>query len=116
MIIAVEGTKQFENYDEFMRGMGVALSSPNVDSDIQVWSLGPHKINSFTAAFCNSSENFLKQKGFKIKFYKVNAIWTAEHLNDINYYLFFSQPKEPESRMCKAAQQVDGCEVAIFRY
>ena len=51
MIICVEGTKSFEDYDIFMRAMGVALSIPMVDSDIQVWSLGPHKINSFTAAF-----------------------------------------------------------------
>ncbi len=53
MIIAVEGTKGFSDYEVFMRAMGVALSTPTVDSDIQVWSLGPHKINNFTAAFCN---------------------------------------------------------------
>lgn len=116
MIIAVEGTKSFSDYDIFMRAMGVALSNPNVDRDIQVWSLGPHKINSFTAAFCNSSEHFLKVKGFKIAFYKVNAIWVAEHLNDVNYYAFFSLPKEPESRMCKAAQEIESCEVGIYRY
>lgn len=116
MIITVEGTKTFDNYEIFMRAMGVALSLPEVDEDIQVWSLGPHKVNSFTAAFCNSSESFLKNKGFKIHFYKVNPKWVAEHLHDVNYYAFFSSPKENESRMCKAAQQVESCEVGIFRY
>jgi len=67
VIIAVEGTKGFSDYEVFMRAMGVALSTPTVDSDIQVWSLGPHKINNFTAA-------------------------------------------------CKAAQDIEGCEVGIFRY
>ena len=47
MIIAVEGTKGFTDYEIFMRAMGVALSTPTVDSEIQVWSLGPHKINNF---------------------------------------------------------------------
>jgi hypothetical protein len=116
MIICVEGTKSFTDYEIFMRAMGVALSNPGIDSDIQVWSLGPHKINSFTAAFCNSSENFLKLKGFKIHFYKVQHTWVAENINSINYFAFFGLPKESESRMCRAAQLVEGCEVGIFRY
>jgi len=116
MIIVVEGTKSFSDYDIFMRAMGVALSNTNIDSDIQVWSLGPHNINGYTAAFCNSSENFLKNKGFKISFYKVNASWVAENLKDVNYYAFFSLPKENISRMCQTAQDVETCEVGIFRY
>lgn len=116
MIIAVEGSKTFDNYDIFMRAMGVALSKPMSSNEIQVWSLGPHKINSFTASFCNSSESFLKNKGFKINFYKVSHAWVAENLSSVNYYAFFSLPKDQESRMCKAAQDIEGCEVGIFRY
>jgi hypothetical protein len=116
MIIAVEGTKGFADYEIFMRAMGVALSNPTVDSEIQVWSLGPHKINSFTAAFCNSSEHFLKLKGFKISFYKVTHSWVAENLVNVNYFAYFSLPNDPTSRMCKAAQQIEGVEVGIFRY
>lgn len=116
MIIVVEGTKLFDDYEIFMRAMGVALSNPNVDSDIQVWSVGPHKINSFTASFCNSSENYLKQKGFKVTFSKVHASWVAENINYVNYYAFFSLPKDPLSRLVQAAQQVESCEVGIFRY
>ena len=56
MIIAVQGTKRFQDYDTFMRAMGVALSQPNNEDIIEVWSAGPYKINSFTAAFCNSAE------------------------------------------------------------
>jgi len=116
MIIAVEGTKSFDNYDIFMRAMGVALSLPSVDNDIQVWSLGPHKINSFTASFCNSSESFLKNKGFRIHFYKVGHAWVADNISSVNYYAFFSMPKESESKMCKLAQDIEGCEVGIFKY
>lgn len=116
MIVTVEGTKDFNDYDIFMRAMTVALSSASTDNDIQIWSLGPHKINNFTASFCNSSENYLKSKGIKISFYKVNHKWVAENMHSVNYFAFFSLPKEPESRMCKAIQEVEGCEVGIFRY
>jgi hypothetical protein len=115
MIIAVEGTKGFDDYETFMRAMGVALSNPNLDSDIQVWSLGPHKINSFTAAFCNSSEHFLKLKGFKVSFYKVSHQWVAENLHSVNYFAFFGQLKDDESRMFRSAKQIEGCEVGLFR-
>ena len=116
MVIVVEGTKSFSDYDIFMRAMGVALSSKTDDPDIQVWSAGPHTINSYTAAFCNSSENFLKQKGYKITFSKVPSYWIIENISFVNYFAFFSSPKENVSRLTQQAQQVEGCEVGIFKY
>jgi hypothetical protein len=116
MIIVVEGTKSFDNYDIFMRAMGTALSVLDDNSEIQVWSVGPHKINSFTAAFCNSSENFLRQKGYKISFSKVHSSWVAENLDFVNYFAFFSMPNEATSRLVKQAQLVESIEVGIFRY
>lgn len=116
MIIVVEGTKSFEDYEIFMRAMGVALSNATNDTEIQVWSVGPHKINSFTASFCNSSENFLRQKGFKISFSKVNFSWVIENMSYVNYYAFFSLPKDPLSKLVQQAQLIESCEVGIFRY
>jgi hypothetical protein len=116
MIIVVEGTKSFSDYEIFMRAMGVALSTVNGDQEIQVWSAGPHKINSFTAAFCNSSENYLRQKGFKVTFSKANSAWIADNLSYVNYFAFFSLPKESLSKLVQKAQGVEGCEVGIFRY
>ena len=115
MIIAVEGTKSFSDYEVFMIAMGVALSN-NTDSEITVWSAGPHIINNFTAAFCNSSENFLKQKGFKIKFSKAPGFWLAENLSYVNYFAYFSLPKESLSRLAKQAELLESCELGIFRY
>lgn len=116
MVIVVEGTRSFDNYDTFMRAMGVALSIDNRDEEIQVWSAGPHKVNSFTASFCNSSENFLRQKGYRIKFSRVPYSWIEENLLYVNYFAFFSSPNESISRLTKMAQQVESCEVGIFRY
>jgi len=116
VIIVVEGTKSFADYEIFMRAMGVALSNVTNDQEIQVWSAGPHKINNFTAAFCNSSENYLRQKGFKVIFSKANPRWISENMSFVNYYAFFSSPKDQLSRLVKQAQETEGCEVGIFRY
>lgn len=115
MVIAVEGTKSFSDYDIFMRAMGIALSN-NTDSEITIWSAGPHTVNSFTAAFCNSSENFLKQKGFKIKFSKAPIFWVADNLSYVNYFAFFSAPKESLSKLAQQAELLESCELGIFRY
>lgn len=115
MIIAVEGTKSFSDYEIFMRAMSVALSNIK-DNEIQVWSLGPHAINNFTASFCNSSENFLKQKGFKVSFHKVYSAWMAENIEHVDYYAYFSSPKEPLSKMTTLAEGIKNCEVGVFRY
>jgi hypothetical protein len=116
MIIVVEGTKQFNNYETFMRAMVVALSNVKNGNEIQVWSLGPHRVNSFTASFCNSSENFLKQKGYTISFSKVYAGWVDENLQFVDYYAFLSDPNESLSRLAQKAKDLEGCELGIFRY
>lgn len=114
MIIAVEGSKSFNDYELFMRGMSVALSNPNIDDEIQVWSLGPHKINSFTAAFCNSSENYLKSKGFKVSFSKVHPDWVKHNIEYVDYFAYFSLPKEPLSKFTTWAEHK--VEVGVFRF
>lgn len=117
MIVVVEGTKAFSDYEIFMRAMGVALSGQkDGDNQIQVWSLGPHKINNFTAAFCNTTENFLKSKGFKVSFSKVNTDWVRKNIEHVNYYAFFSLPKEPLTKFAVYMEQQEDVEMGIFRY
>jgi hypothetical protein len=116
MVIVVEGTKGFSDYEIFMRAMTVALSTPNDNNQIQVWSLGPHKINNFTASFCNSSENYLKQKGFKVSFSKVAEQWVRQNIEHITYYAYFSLPKEPLSKFANHMEHQEDIEMGIFRY
>lgn len=116
MIIVVEGTKTFSDYELFMRGMSEALKYHDNSNEIQVWSLGPHKINSFTAAYCNITENYLKAKGFKVSFSKVNSDWVRKNIGYVGYHAFFSLPKEPLSKFTVYMQQQEGLEVGIFRY
>lgn len=116
MIIAVEGSKTFDDYEIFMRGMGVALSDLDPqDTQVEVWSAGPYKINSFTAAFCNSSENYLKQKGIKIRFSKVAQSWLFHNVQSVDHVLFFCNPNERSSRLTAEAE-LGNIDVSIFRY
>jgi len=114
MIIAVEGTKSFTDYETFMRAMGVALSQPNNESIIEVWSAGPHKINSFTAAFCNSAENYLKQKGYKVVFKKLPTGYISENISYVSYFAHFATKNDKPSRLTAEAE-LAGIEVGIYR-
>ena len=115
MIIAVEGSKTFDNYEIFMRGMGVAISDATEGDTIEVWSVGPYRINFFTAAFCNSAENFLKQKGYRVKFSKVTPSWISQNISTLNHFAFFSNPNERPSRLTAEAELAN-IDVSIYRY
>ena len=114
MIIAVQGTKSFTDYETFMRAMGVALSQPNEEDIIEVWSAGPHNVNNYTAAFCNSAENYLKQKGYKILFKKLPSKYIEENISYVSYLAYFSQRSEKISPLVVTAELQD-VEVGIFR-
>ena len=114
MNIAVQGTKEFSDYTIFLRAMGVALSDVE-DGEFNVYTAGPAQINSYTAEFCNRSENSLKQRGIKVRFYKVPASFIEENAESFNYFAFLSAPNQRPSRLA-ATMELSGVEVGIFRY
>lgn len=114
MNIVVQGTKEFLDYNIFMRAMGVALSSIN-DEEFNVYSVGPAQINSFTAEFCNLSERSLKQRGIKTRFYKVPPSFVEENMDGFDYFAFLSTPNQRPSKLVASAE-LSGIEVGIFRY
>jgi hypothetical protein len=114
MKIAVQGTKEFSDYQVFMRAMGVALSSIK-DSEFTVYTVGPAQINSYTAEFCNISENMLKNRGIKVKYLKVPASYVQTNINDFDYFAFLSTPNQRPSSLAHYAD-LSGIETGIFRY
>jgi hypothetical protein len=114
MNVAVQGTKEFSDYNVFMRAMGVALSSCQ-DSEFNVYSAGPANINSYTAEFCNLSENSLKQRGIKVKFMKVPPSYIEDNMSAIDFVAFLSTPNQRPSKLIASAE-LAGVENAIFRY
>lgn len=115
MNIAVQGSKDFIDYNVFMRSMGVALSSIGDDAEFNVYSVGPAQINSFTSEFCNMSEEGLKRRGIKIKFFKVPSSYIQEHAKTFSYFAFLSTPHERPSSLV-SYMNLMGVETGIFRY
>ena len=117
MIVAIQGTKGFNDYSIFLRGMGVALRTMDRDNDkeFMVYSAGPGQINSFAMEFLNVNERSLKAYGIKTKFVRVPQSWLLEHIHSINYVLYFSKPKEPVSELVDLAD-AKSIDVGVYRY
>lgn len=118
MIAVVQGTNEFDDYNTFLRAMGVILAGMSKDDAyLHVYALGSKssKIPNFAMEFCNLSENGLKARGKKIKLYKANDEWISSAIDQINYFAFFSKPKQPISLIAKKAKD-NGIELGIFQY
>lgn len=116
MIVAVQGSNDFNSYPVFLRAMGVALSSmKDDDNQFIIYSAGPTKVNAFVSEFSNLSEKGMKLRGKKIKFYKVALPWLYENLESINYFAYLSTPKDRTSRLVAEAE-FKNIETGIFRY
>jgi hypothetical protein len=116
MIIVVQGTSTFNDYNVFLRAMAVAMSGMSQDdSEVYIYSAGPAKINSMVSEFCNISERGMKSRGMKIKNYKVSPSWVNENMDYVNYFAFLSQPNQPVSQLVVYAE-LCGVETGIFNY
>lgn len=116
MIVVVQGTSDFNDYNVFIRAMGVAMSGMSEeDTEFYLYSAGPARINSMVSEFCNLSERGMKARGKKIKYYKVPIQWVYENLEYVNYFAFLSKPKQPVSKLVAEAE-LKNIEVGIFRY
>lgn len=116
MIIAVQGTNSFNDYNVFLRSMSVAMSGKqDDDKEIMVYSLGPRTINSFVTGFCNLTERSLKSRGIKIKHNRVPVSWMENELEKLDYFIFLSKPGEYASKI-SAQAELKGVEVGVFRY
>jgi hypothetical protein len=114
MNIAVQGTKEFKDYSVFMRAMGVALSSCK-DAEFNVYTAGPATVNQYTAEFCNLSEGSLRQRGIKVRYFKVPPSYIEENISTIDYFAFLSVPNQRPSKLTAFAE-LAGVETGIFRY
>lgn len=116
MILAIQGTRSFNDYTIFLRAMGTALYElKDGDEELLIYSAGPSNINSFGMEFTNISERSLKSRGIRIKFVKVPPRFIKERIHDIDYLAYFSKPKEPVSDLVDLAEAKD-IEVGIYRF
>lgn len=117
MIVAVQGSKGFNDYQVFLRGIGTALReiAGGKDKEFIIFSAGPKNINEFVQEFININERSLKAYGVKTKIVKVPPSWMETHLNEIDYFLYFSKPKETIPKIVEMADAKD-IEVGVYRY
>jgi hypothetical protein len=116
MIVGIQATRNFDNYAVFLRGISVALSDmKDEDKSITIFSAGPVNLNSMALEFSNKTEDSLKARGIKIKTVKVPSRWFEENMHTLDYFAYFSLPKEPVTPLIKEANDHD-VENGIFRY
>jgi len=116
MIVGVQGTNGFNDYQVFLRSMGVAMSMlKDEDKEFNIYSAGPGNINDMVSEFTNLSERGMKSRGKKIKFYKVAPSWIAENVSNFDYIAYLSLPNEGNSKLVSQAQD-HKVEVGIFKY
>lgn len=116
MLIGLHGSRNFSDYNVFLRAMGTALSSiPEGDEEFTILSAGPHRVNEMAMEFSNISERSLKARGIKVKMVKMPPIALKERIDSLDYFIFFSLPKEPVSDLVHEAEDKE-VEVGIYRY
>lgn len=116
MIVAIQGTRGFEDYTIFLRAMGRALSELDQDDkEFTIYAAGPANINSMGMEFSNISERSLKQRGIRIRLNKVPPSWIRQNISIIDYLAYFSKPKEPVSDLVELAES-KSIDVGIYRF
>lgn len=116
MIVAIQGSKSFSDYQVVLRAMGVAMSSIREEDEyFYIYCAGPANVNKMIMEFVNLSERGLKSRGKKIKMYKVPPSWIEENLSDIDYFLYLSSPNEKISGLAAKASNAN-IDVGIFSY
>lgn len=116
MIVAVQGSRSFDEYTIFLRAMGTALSMMEKDDDVFIiYAAGPVKINSMATEFVNVSERSLKARGIRARVKRVPASWLKDNMEDLNYFAYFSKPKEAVSELVDYAETINA-EVGVYRY
>lgn len=122
MKILVYGSHKFDDYGTFMRGVVVAIDGQLTDGDrtVELLTAGPYKINSFTAEFCNKTQQYFKQKKIKIKFSKVayNDVMNNFEKYDINEVLLFANKDDIIMSWDSLIHKADGfgVETSIYKY
>lgn len=116
MIVGIQGTSSFSDYNVFLRSMGVAMSMLSKDDkEFVIYSAGPGNVNKMVMEFTNLSERGMKSRGKKIKMFRVAPSWINENIESFNYFIYLATPKEQNSTLVAQAQ-LNNIEVGIFKY
>jgi hypothetical protein len=116
MMVGVQGTRNFDDYQILLRAMHTALSEkPDDDSEFFVYSAGPSNINQMVKEFVNVTERSLRGYGVKAKYFMVPPSWIEENIESFSYVTYLSKPGERTSRLVDVAEE-NNVDIGIYRY
>lgn len=116
MMVGIQASRNFDDYAVFLRAMGTALSMlENGSGQLTIVSAGPARLNSMVLEFANVSERSLKARGISVKIRKVPPSWIKENVENLDYFAYFSKPKEAASTLLKYVEDRD-IEVGVYRF
>lgn len=116
MIVGIQGTRSFDDYQILMRAMGSALYNlSDGDKEFFIYAAGPANINSMVTEFANITERSLKARGIKSRLFKVPPSIIKENIKEMDYFIFLSKPGEKNSSLVDVAESAN-VDVGIYRY
>lgn len=116
MIVGIQGTRAFSDYNVFLRGMGRALSAMHPDDkEFIVMAVGTANINEMAMEFINITERSLKSRGIKTRVNKVPPSWAKHNIHELDFFIYFCNPKEPYSDLYELARSKDDVEDEVYR-
>lgn len=116
MILGIQGTRRFDDYNILLRSMHTALSDmEDSDKSILIYSAGTANINSMVTEFTNISERSLKARGIKVKLLKVSPQMLIDRVLELDYLVFLCKPGERTSELVEIAEEND-IDVGIYRF
>lgn len=116
MIIAVHGSKRFDDYSVFLSGMAKAMFvMDKEDKQIFLYTAGPKRINEMAMEFANVSENGLKARGIRIQVRKVPASWVWDNFHFLDFFAYFAVERESIPPVVNSARAKD-VQTEVFRY
>lgn len=100
MIVGVQGTPNFNNYNIFLRAMAVALSElKDSEKEFYLYSVGPANVNDMAMEFVNLSERGMRSRGKSIKLFRVTPQWLEKNIDSFDHFAFVANPKERVSNL-----------------
>lgn len=116
MKIAVQGTKNFSDYNIFLRAMGTALSQMGNDKTLEIYAAGPVNLNQMAIGYSNVSEDGFRGRGMSISCHKRPLSWFENNLKDMDHFAFFKKPGEPDSKLFKQADEMLGANAFLYEF
>lgn len=116
MIIAVHGSKKFDDYSIFLNGMAKAMFVMDKDDNqIFLYTAGPKRVNEMAMEFSNVSENGLRSRGVRIQVRKVPPSWIWGNFHFLDFFAYFAVEREPIPTIVNSAQAKD-VRAEVFRF